>query len=41
MNSGGMISIRDLSFAYSEIEPEVLRDISLDIGAGNICALLG
>jgi iron complex transport system ATP-binding protein len=41
MNSGGMISIRDLSFAYSEAGPEVLHDISLDIGAGNICALLG
>lgn len=39
--NGGMISIRDLSFAYSETGPEVLSDISLDIGAGNICALLG
>jgi iron complex transport system ATP-binding protein len=36
-----MISIRDLSFAYSESGPEVLRNISLDIGAGNICTLLG
>lgn len=38
---GSMISIKGLSFAYSETGPEVLRDISLDIGAGNICALLG
>jgi iron complex transport system ATP-binding protein len=38
---GSMISVKGLSFAYSETGPEVLRDISLDIGAGNICALLG
>lgn len=37
----GMISVRDLSFAYSETGPEVLRDVSLDVGAGTICALLG
>jgi iron complex transport system ATP-binding protein len=36
-----MISIRDLSFAYAEGGPDVLRDISLDISAGKICALLG
>ena len=36
-----MISIKDLSFSYYETGPEVLRDISLDIGTGNICALLG
>lgn len=41
MNKGGLITIRDLSFAYSEAGPEVLRDISIDIAAGNICALLG
>ncbi len=41
MSGGAMISIRDLSFAYSESGPEVLRDLSLDIGAGTICALLG
>ena len=36
-----MISIRDLCFAYSDDGPEVLRDVSLDIRAGTICALLG
>jgi iron complex transport system ATP-binding protein len=41
MNGGPIVSIRDLSFAYSESGPEVLRDVSLDIGAGTICALLG
>jgi iron complex transport system ATP-binding protein len=41
MNGGVVISIRDLSFAYSEAGPEILQDISLDIEAGNICALLG
>lgn len=41
MNGGPIVSIRDLSFAYSEDGPEVLRDVSLDIGAGTICALLG
>lgn len=41
MNGGPIVSIRDLSFAYSESGPEVLRDLSLDIGAGTICALLG
>lgn len=41
MNRDPVISIKDLSFAYSEAGPEVLRGISIDIGAGNICALLG
>ena len=41
MNSGSVILIRDLSFAYSETGPEVLRNISIDIGARNICTLLG
>jgi iron complex transport system ATP-binding protein len=36
-----VISVRDLSFAYSAGGPGVLHDISLDIGAGKVCALLG
>jgi len=38
---GSRISVKELSFAYSETGPEVLRDVSFDITAGNICALLG
>jgi iron complex transport system ATP-binding protein len=41
MSDGRMISIRDLSFAYSGTGPEVLHGISFDISAGNIYALLG
>lgn len=41
MNGKNMISIKDLSFAYSESGPDVLRGITLDIGAGTLCALLG
>lgn len=41
MISANMISIKNLSFTYSERGPDVLRGITLEIGAGNICALLG
>ncbi len=41
MSESVAISVRDLTFAYSETGPDVLRGISLDIGAGTICALLG
>lgn len=36
----GAISLRDLSFAYDD-EQEVLREIDLDIAAGEIIALVG
>ncbi len=36
----GAISLRDLSFAYDD-DQEVLRDIDLDIAAGEIIALVG
>ena len=41
MSGAPAISIRGVSFAYSETGPEVLRDVSLDIDGGTICALLG
>lgn len=41
MSGQTAIAVRDVSFAYSETGPEVLRDVSLDIGGGTLCALLG
>jgi iron complex transport system ATP-binding protein len=41
MSGAPAISVRGVSFAYSEAGPDVLRDVSLDIGGGTLCALLG
>jgi iron complex transport system ATP-binding protein len=35
------LSVRDLSFAYAAASPRVLHEVSLDIAAGSITAILG
>ncbi len=37
----GGFSLRDVSYAYGELDTEVLRDVSLDIAAGEFIAILG
>jgi iron complex transport system ATP-binding protein len=39
--SGAALSLRGVRFAYASDGPEVLRDLSLDVPAGSITALLG
>jgi iron complex transport system ATP-binding protein len=39
--SDAALSLRGLSFAYAAGAPEVLHDVSLDVPAGSITALLG
>lgn len=37
----GGLRVRDLSFAYSEDGPDVLRDVSFDVGEGEVVAVVG
>ena len=39
--SGAALALRGVRFAYTAGGPEVLRDVSLDVPAGSITALLG
>jgi ATP-binding cassette subfamily B protein len=40
-NVQGAISIRDVSFAYPDSEPNVLKEVSLDVAPGETIALVG